>query len=77
MIKLFKHLRVNLVSKLILSVGLTLLLSISTWAYFNINYQTKKVMKDIMEGTDRLSNTIISRSICRIRMVRLGTDAAL
>ena len=59
MFKLYKHLRINLVSKLILSVGLTLLLSISTWAYFNINYQTKKVMKDIMEGTDRLSNTII------------------
>ena len=59
MFKLFKHLRINLVSKLILSVGLTLLLSISTWAYFNIKYQTEKVMKDIMEGTDRLSNTII------------------
>jgi len=59
MFKLFKHLRINLVSKLILSVGLTLLLSISTWAYFNIKYQTEKVMKDIMEGTDRLGNTII------------------
>ncbi len=59
MFKLFKHLHFNLVSKLILSVGLTLLLSISTWAYFNIKYQTKKVMKDIIEGTDRLSNTII------------------
>jgi histidine kinase len=40
-------------------VGLTLLLSISTWAYFNIKYQTQKIMKDIMVGTDRLSNTII------------------
>jgi histidine kinase len=40
-------------------VGLTLLLSISTWAYFNIKYQTRKIMKDIMVGTDRLSNTII------------------
>ena len=59
MFKFFNHLRFNLVSKLILSVGLTLLLSISTWAYFNIKYQTEKVMKDIMEGTDRLSNTII------------------
>ena len=54
-----QHLRLNLVSKLILSVGLTLLLSISTWAYFNIRYQTKKITKDIMVGTDRLSNTII------------------
>ena len=57
--KPFQHLRFNLVSKLILSVGLTLLLSISTWAYFNIKYQTQKIMKDIMVGTDRLSNTII------------------
>jgi histidine kinase len=55
----FQHLRLNLVSKLILSVGLTLLLSISTWAYFNIKYQTQKIMKDIMVGTDRLGNTII------------------
>jgi PAS domain S-box-containing protein len=59
MSKPFLHLRFNLVSKLILSVGLTLLLSISTWAYFNIKYQTQKIMKDIMVGTDRLSNTII------------------
>ena len=57
--KPFQHLRFNLVTKLILSVGLTLLLSISTWAYFNIRYQTQKIMKDIMVGTDRLSNTII------------------
>jgi len=59
MLKPFQHLRFNLVSKLILSVGLTLLLSISTWAYFNIKYQNQKIMKDIMVGTDRLSNTII------------------
>jgi histidine kinase len=57
--KPFQHLRFNLVTKLILSVGLTLLLSISTWAYFNIKYQTQKIMKDIMIATDRLSNTII------------------
>jgi histidine kinase len=57
--KPFQHLRFNLVSKLILSVGLTLLLSISIWAYFNIRYQTQKIMKDIMVGTDRLSHTII------------------
>jgi histidine kinase len=55
----FQHFRFNLVSKLILSVGLTLLLSISTWAYFNIKYQTQKIMKDIMVETSRLSNTII------------------
>ena len=53
MSKPFQHIRFNLVSKLILSVGLTLLLSISTWAYFNIKYQTKKITQDIMVGTDR------------------------
>jgi histidine kinase len=57
--KPFQYLRLNLVSKLILSVGLTLLLSISIWAYFNIKYQTQKIMKDVMIATDRLSNTII------------------
>jgi PAS domain S-box-containing protein len=55
----FQNFRFNLVSKLILSVGLILLLSLSTWAYFNIKYQTQKIMKDIMVETDRLSNTII------------------
>jgi histidine kinase len=55
----FRHFRFNLVSKLILSAGLTLLLSISTWAYFNIKYQTQKILKDIMVETSRLSNTII------------------
>lgn len=55
----FRHFRFNLVSKLILSVGLILMLSLSIWAYFNITYQTQKIMKDIMVETDRLSNTII------------------
>ena len=55
----FQHFRFNLVSKLILSVGLILLLSLSMWAYFNIKYQTRMIMKDIMVQTDRLSNTII------------------
>jgi histidine kinase len=55
----FQHFRFNLVSKLILSVGLTLLLSISTWAYFNVKYNTQKIMNDIIVETSRLSNTII------------------
>ena len=59
MVNPLQHFRFNLVSKLILSVGLILLLSLSTWAYFNIKYQTQKIMKDIMVETDRLSNTII------------------
>ena len=50
--------RKSIVSKLIILVGLILLLSMSVWAYFNINYQQKKVMKGIIEGADGLSHTI-------------------
>jgi len=52
------YIRERLVSKLIVTVGLTLLLSISTWAYFNIESQKKKLMEEIVEGTDRLTTTI-------------------
>jgi len=52
------RIRQSLVSKLILSVGLILLISMSTWAYFNIKYLKAKVTRDIIEETDRLSNTI-------------------
>ena len=58
MLKQIKRLHFRLVSKLILTVGMTLLLSITIWAYFNINYQKKKVMENIVVGTDRLTNTI-------------------
>ena len=50
--------RRSLASKLIVTVGLTLLATISTWAYFNVNYQEKKLMNNIVAGTDRLTNTI-------------------
>ncbi|MBT8367905.1 MAG: PAS domain S-box protein [Deltaproteobacteria bacterium] len=66
MFKLIQNIRRRLVSKLILTVGLTLLITISTWAYFNINYQEKKLMGNIVTGTDRLTNTI-----------RLGTHYAM
>lgn len=57
---MFKFLNnISLVPKLIAGVGLALLLSISIWAYFNIKYQKKKVMQDIVAGTDKLSNTIL------------------
>ncbi|MFH1977326.1 MAG: PAS domain S-box protein [Pseudomonadota bacterium] len=52
------RIRQSLVSKLILSVGLILLISMSTWAYFNIKYLKEKVISNIKEETDRLSNTI-------------------
>ncbi len=52
------RIRQSLVSKLILSVGLILLISMSTWAYFNIKYLKEKVISNVIEETDRLSNTI-------------------
>ena len=66
MFKLIKNIRNRLASKLILTVCLTLLVIISTWAYFNTNYQKKKLMENIVAGTDRLTNTI-----------RLGTHYAM
>lgn len=59
MFKPIKKISESLVSKLIITVGLTLLLTISTWAYFNINYQKKKLMDNILNGTDRLTTTIM------------------
>ncbi len=58
MLNLIKNIRRRLATKLILTVGLTLLITISTWAYFNINYQEKKLMENMVAGTDRLTNTI-------------------
>ena len=50
--------RRSLVSKLILSVGATLLLTISTWSYFSITYQKKTLQDEVISQTERLSNTI-------------------
>ncbi len=55
MLKYFRH---SLVSKLIGAVGLTLLISISLWSYFNIQTQKMKIMENIIAGTNRLSATI-------------------
>ncbi len=66
MFKMIRHLRHSLGSKLILMVGLTLLITISAWAYFNIRYQKQRLMGEILAGTDRLSDTI-----------RLGTHYAM
>jgi len=59
MLKFIYSFRHMLVVKLILAVGLTLLCSISTWAYFNIKYQKQKAMKDIVGEAGRLSDTIL------------------
>jgi PAS domain S-box-containing protein len=58
MIKLIRTLRHSLGPKLIVTVGVVLCVSIFAWAYFNIDYQKKKMMENILEGTDRLTNTI-------------------
>jgi histidine kinase len=66
MLKYISKIRHSLISKLIVSVGLVLLLSLTIWTYFNINYQKKKFMRDIVVSTDRLTSTI-----------RLGTHYAM
>ncbi len=66
MLKIINKIRQRLVSKLILTVGLVFLFSITTWAYFNISYQKQKVMENIVSATDRLTSTI-----------RLGTHYAM
>ena len=58
MLKHITKIQHSLISKLIVSVGLMLLLSLATWAYLNTNYQKKKFMADIIKSTDRLTNTI-------------------
>ncbi len=49
----------SLIAKLIIAVGLTLLITLSIWAYSNISNQKEGMMNDILEGTSRLSNTIL------------------
>ena len=53
-----KNLRYSLSFKLILTVGITLLLSIAVWAYFNIKHQQAKLMNHIVADADRLANII-------------------
>lgn len=54
----FKSIRKKLVFKLIIAVGITLLLSMSAWAFFNIKYQKDRMMQDIVVSSDRLATTI-------------------
>ncbi|HOV88038.1 MAG TPA: PAS domain S-box protein [Syntrophobacteraceae bacterium] len=56
----------SLISRLILLSGLVLLVSIFTWAYFNIQYQKRNTLEALIESVDRLGNTI-----------RLGTHYAM
>lgn len=50
--------RHRMVTKLIVTTGFVLLVAMSIWAYFNIDYQKNKQMENIVAGTDRLTNTI-------------------
>jgi len=43
---------------LIFWVGLILLISISTWAYYNIKYQKKRAIENMVAEADRLGKTI-------------------
>jgi len=56
----------RLATRLILTVGLVLLASLSVWAYLHIEDQKSRLMEQILAGTDRLTNTI-----------RLGTHYAM
>ena len=66
MIRIIDNLRNSLAAKLILTVGIVLLVTIATWAFFNIRYQKEKMVKNMLAGTDRLTTTI-----------RLGTHYAM
>jgi len=66
MLKIFNILRTKLVSKIVLTVGLVFLVSVSIWAYVNVRYQKEKEMQSILGTTDRLTTTI-----------RLGTHYAM
>ncbi len=58
MLKIIRNLRYSLVSKLIASVGIILLLIITTWAYFSIKYQRNRLHQEMVTETERLGNTI-------------------
>ena len=66
MFNFIRNLRHSLVTNLIVTVGLTLLASIATWAYFSVTYQKERLKGEVAIGSDRLSNTI-----------RLGTHYAM
>ena len=58
MLRLIKKIEKSLVPKLIILVCLVLLICLSGWAYFSINYQKKKVMESIISDADSLTSTI-------------------
>jgi histidine kinase len=57
-LKQITSLRHRLAFKLIVAVGLLLLITISIWSYFSINYQERELMDNVVSSTDRLTTTI-------------------
>ncbi|UCD33721.1 MAG: PAS domain S-box protein, partial [Desulfobacterales bacterium] len=58
MLNLIRKIRRSFVSRVILTVGTTLLLCLSVWGFFNISDHKEKVMRSVIQGADRLTNTI-------------------
>ncbi|MCF8093310.1 MAG: PAS domain S-box protein [Desulfotignum sp.] len=58
MARVISYIRCSLVFRLIIIVGLTVILSISLWAFFNIRNFKAQNMKAHIASTDRLSNSI-------------------
>jgi len=58
MLKILQKIRRSLISKLLILVGLSLFVSVSVWAYFNIKYQKKKLMDGIVSSADTLTTAI-------------------
>ncbi len=56
---LLMKLRHSLMAKLIVTVGMILLASMSAWAVLNIQSQREKMRSQLVAGADRLGNTII------------------
>ncbi len=54
----FINLNFSLSFRLIFWVGLILAVSITAWAYYNIGHQKQMAVENLVEGADRLGNTI-------------------
>ena len=59
MFKSIRKVRYSIGWKLMVTVGVILSLSISAWAFFNIEYQGDTLMEGVVSDADRLSETII------------------
>jgi len=58
MVKFLDNIRRSLVAKLLTLVGLSLILCVSVWAFFNIKYQKKKLMDGVVVSADTLTSSI-------------------